>query len=301
MAVDLERVTSKPWPQILSLEMSTKCDGDCYICPRRMIDRKNREMPIEDVFRIVREACEMGVKRISPHLWGEPTMHSRYIEILRYFKKLKKEYPNVAFLEYTNGSGWSDIGVCKAQQDVFDKIVVSVDGADHKTMRANRPGLDPLVIEENIKRFWSLRNKRGLEKPLVYLRMTVMPRTEGQEETYRKKWLPYADEVAFLPLQNFDESLVDEVDLRENKPCDRLFYQIVVTVNKNVVLCCSDYNELFILGSLDDYTLGELWFGGKMEAVRGLHLEGRSSEVALCRACTYRTYLNEERDAGRTE
>jgi len=301
MSVALDRVSSLPWPQILSLEMSTKCTADCYICPRRMIERKDREMPIEDIFRITREACEMGVRRISPHLWGEPTMHSRYVEILHYFKGLKREYPDVAFLEYTNGSGWGDIEVCRAQQDVFDKIVVSIDGADHKTMRENRPGLDPAVIDENVKGFMDLRERRGLEKPLVYLRMTVMPRTEGQEEAYRKKWLPYVDEVAFLPLQNFDESLVEEVDLREGRPCDRLFYQIVVTVNKNVVLCCSDYNELFILGNLGDHTLRDLWFGGKMGAVRRLHLEGRSAEVPLCRACTYRTYLSEGEDGGRSK
>jgi hypothetical protein len=184
---------------------------------------------------------------------------------------------------------------------VFDKIVVSIDGADLEVMKRNRPGLDPYEVEENVKRFRALRDERGLEKPLLFARMTVMPRTAGQEEKYKEKWLKYVDQVAFLPLQNFDESLVDPVDLRENKPCDRLFYQIVVTVNAKMVLCCSDYNETHVLGDLKTHSLWELWFGKEMKRVRKLHLAGRSDEIPLCRACTYTTYLAEERDGGRTE
>ncbi len=142
----LGRVTSKPEPQILSIEMTTKCEANCYVCPRRMIDRKDKEMAFEDIIRIVRQACGMGVKIISPHLWGEPTMHSRYLDVLHYLKRLKKEYPHLLFLEYTNGSGWGNDLICEAQLDLFDKITVSVDGATHESMSENRPGLDPVEI-----------------------------------------------------------------------------------------------------------------------------------------------------------
>lgn len=289
----LSQITSTPESQILSIEMSTKCDANCYVCPRRMIERVNKEMPFEDIKRITKEACEMGIKIISPHLWGEPTMHTQYVDILKYFKELKKEYPHLQFLEYTNGSGWDRDEVCEAQLDLFDRLVVSIDGATHECMKQNRPGLDPLKTEENVKKFSEMRKKRGQTKPHLCIRMTMMPRTQDQVELYREKWTKYADEVAFLPLQNFDKSLVEEVDLRANKPCDRLFYQVVVTVNKNVVLCCSDYNETYIIGNLENNSLKDLWYGEEMTKIRKLHLDHKSNEISNCKACTYRTYLQE--------
>ena len=121
-----------------------------------------------------------------------------------------------------------------------------------------------------------------------------MPMTENETELYREKWQPYVDNIYFHPLQNFDESLGDEVPLRDNRACDRIFWQIVVTVNKNVVLCCSDYKELFILGNLNDGTLEEFWYGDKMEEIREKHLQCKSGEFSLCRNCTYRLYLINE-------
>jgi len=281
-------------PRVLSLETSTKCTGGCYVCPSRMMDRQNKEMAQEDILDITKQACDMGIEIISPHLWGEPTMHSSYVDNIYKLDELRKQYKGISLSEYTNGSGWGDDSICEAMLDVFNNIAISIDGATHETMAKTRPGLDPVEIENNVKKFYNMRKERGVGRPHIAVRKTVMPMTEHETDLYYEKWQPYVDNIYFHPLQNFDESLDDEVSLRANRACDRLFWQIVVTVSKNVVLCCSDYKELFILGNLNDGTLEEFWYGDKMEEVREKHLQLRSGEFSLCSACTYRLYLIDE-------
>jgi len=180
-------------PTQLNIEITTRCTAGCYICPRKVIDRKNKDMALEDILDIIDQGYKMGIRKFGPHLLGEPTMHPEYVGVIT---SVKNKYPDMYIREYTNGFGFSNEEITRVLLDI-NEVIISVDGAKHKTMKNLRPGLDPVEVEGGIKRFCKLK-KEWL--PRITTRMTVLDCNKDEGEEYKSKWEPYVDHVSCVPL-----------------------------------------------------------------------------------------------------
>lgn len=264
----------------LNLEITTRCSSNCIMCPHDMMERKNKDMEVEDIMEIVSQVYDMGIRKIHPHFFGEPTMHPDYVKIIEW---IHNTYPDVALLNYTNGWGLSDEKIRSAIVENLRGVIISIEGATHETMKKVRPGLDPVKIEEGVRRLQEVRGKRLS----VVIRMTVMPENRHEADVFREKWTPYCDRVIVARLQDFHGFKEMEVGKRSERPCDRPFWSMVITVNKNMVLCCDDYSEEIVLGSVDEESVVNIWNGDKMRGIRQLHLDGRLREIPMCADCSY--------------
>jgi len=274
--------------RMLSIEITSQCTSRCIMCPHDVLDRKNKHMPLNDILSIIDSAYDIGIREIHPHLFGEPTMHPRYAELLY---TVRDKYPDIKIVAYTNGYGLHNDKINEVILNTVDRIVISIDGATDNTMKKIRPGLDSIKIREGVRKLHENRNKNNKNKPTVTIRMTKMPENIHEVNIYKDKWKLYCDNIMMTYLQNFHGFKELPSPIRNNLPCDRIFYAVVVTVNKNVVLCCDDYKEEVILGNLDNNFLKNIWYGEKAEQIRKLHIDKNISLIPMCSKCTYLGYL----------
>ena len=71
------------WPRHLFVELSSDCQLSCSYCPR---PRLSHQLPYELFKKIVDEASLFGNRSFSLHLFGEPLLHPRIIDCIRYLK-----------------------------------------------------------------------------------------------------------------------------------------------------------------------------------------------------------------------
>jgi radical SAM protein with 4Fe4S-binding SPASM domain len=98
-----------------------KCLNNCIFCSER--DRfDGSEVHFKEIKRVLIRERKKGCQ-IVHFMGGEPTMHSRFREILIFAKTL-------GFLTHiiTNGIKFSSIGFCKKTLPLLDEIMVSVHG-----------------------------------------------------------------------------------------------------------------------------------------------------------------------------
>lgn len=275
-------------PTHLNIEITTKCTAGCYICPRKVIDRKNKDMDVDDILDIIQQGYEIGVRRIGLHLFGEPTMHPQYAGILYKIREIYPK-PEIFLRGYTNGYGLSNPEIRKSIIDNMEELVISIDGGTDETMLQNRPGINPTILEDSIKKLIEENKDNTLN---VMVRMTLTAECDKEKELFIERWKPFVGEpgkgIAFAKLSNYvgDDS-IERVPIRNTIPCNRIFFHIVVSVDKDVLLCCEDALPSCVIGNLKGASLKDIWFGEKMNEIRRLHLENKSDNIKLCKECTY--------------
>ncbi len=91
--------------QEVSIETITACNRRCGYCPNSKYDRgliQNRKTMDDALFvKVIDELAEIKtVKRVMPHLYGEPLLDNRLPVLISY---IRKKLPEVRIELYTNG------------------------------------------------------------------------------------------------------------------------------------------------------------------------------------------------------
>ncbi len=155
-------------PKELMIEVTTRCNYDCIYCfRRRLINEELGDMNEKLFYKIIDEAASIGVEKISFSGWGEPLIHPKIIEFLKYAKKKDLE-----ILLNTNGfflpkyvEALYDIGV--------DNITVSVDADDDNVYKLIRRGGDLVRIINGLLRIKELKIRDNALKPEVHIQFTI--------------------------------------------------------------------------------------------------------------------------------
>lgn len=277
-------------PKALHVEITTCCNANCIICPRNKMKRVDKEMPLTDILAVVEQAWDMGVREVHPHLFGEPTIHPQFVELLY---KLQEKFEDIKIYSFTNGSKLLDSDLRKAYLDTCYRIMISMDGVRSCIMKKTRPGLNPVKVRKGTK---LLLKECGVRRvPRIFAGMVKMPETEGEEELFKRVWKGCTG-VRVQPLIHFCDDGLTSVEQRQHTEaihhrCDRPFERIVVSVEKDVILCCSDFNASVVLGNLNDDLLSDIWDGEVAANIRRLHCEGKAKEIPLCALCGYFHFL----------
>lgn len=182
-------------PQQMDIEVSGACNLKCVGCP--VVGSENHGFMDFDLFTSIIDRCvkEWPDVWIVPWLIGEPLLHPRYADMLKYLD-------NSGFQHYvtTNGTIWRD--------DVFEyvtdknncyQIIFSLDGIPDQRSRSIeicRPGSDRDRIISNIERFGHLKMRKGNNVDMA-VKIVERGQDYGEIEEYISYWLkkPYIDYV----------------------------------------------------------------------------------------------------------
>lgn len=154
-------------PDELVVEVSSECNMNCLHCFRRAAqDLKPQHMDLNTFEELVREALEIGAKKIVFSGWGEPLAHPRIDSMVKMCKELE-----LSVALNTNGTllnMFTDLVL-----RYVDELFVSLDSASAKTYASLRrlPIFNTVIQSlEEVLRFKQLR---GSLKPRVVALYTV--------------------------------------------------------------------------------------------------------------------------------
>jgi hypothetical protein len=274
----------RDYPLLVDLELASVCNLRCKMCYTITDEFKakvKKGLMDWDIYTSLVDQIAGKVFALRLSLRGEPTLHKRFIDCIKYAKD--KGIPEVSTL--THGGRLELPLFEKAVKAGLDWITISVDGlADQYD-----PIRKPLTFVDTVRRIRQMKeykDQHGLLKPVIKVQ-GIWPAIRPNPTKYYETFAPIADLVAFNPLIDYlrkDRAIVYE----ENFACPQLYQRIVVGSNGNFMMCSNDEDELNIIGSAYQDRLHDVWHGKKLNAVRALHNKTDGfKELAPCLACYY--------------
>ena len=249
----------------MHLELTSRCNKNCWMCGRRKIDRDHPEIAMNygDMdFALVKRISEQlpGEIVVQFHNNGEPLLYPRFAEAVGVFKNQIKCMD-------TNGK----LLLKKAEEiiDNLDTITISIFEKD--------PDSDEQY--ELVKKFLDLKGDR---KPHVVYRCL------GDVELGRWKNLKGTISTRILhnPLGSFKYSknpTVPEIGI-----CLEILSHMAIDRFGKVSICVRfDPKGLGVIGDANSTPLVDIWNGSQRKEWVKYHIEGKRDRIPLCRYCEF--------------
>ncbi|MFA5039298.1 MAG: radical SAM/SPASM domain-containing protein [Candidatus Omnitrophota bacterium] len=247
------------------LELTSRCNKDCWMCGRRKIDRQYPEQAMNygDMdFGLVKDIARQLPEGIVVqfHNNGEPLLYPRFGDAIRLFKgQIRCADTNAKLI------------VEKAGEiiDNLDTLTISV--------IENDPEAD--VQYELVREFLALKGKR---KP----RMIYRCLGEVDAQRWRKLEGLVATRILHHPLGSFQykkQPTIPEIGI-----CLEILNHMAISRLGKVSTCVRfDPKGLAVIGDVRSKRLTEIWNGPKRKEWVRCHVRGERARVALCASCDY--------------
>jgi len=148
-------------PIELSLDPSNVCNFNCVWCNARKA-RKNKVMTDNELFSVIKDVAEWGVKGVCYAGGGEPSVHPKLAESIDLCSKYGLESSIIS-----NGYAWSDKLIYTAVNHMR-WIGISVDAANKETFK-NAKGVDGFdQVIDNIKRIIRAKDETDSNVGVTY-------------------------------------------------------------------------------------------------------------------------------------
>ena len=283
----------------LDFELNGGCNFKCEMCPQAEGREKDfvKKMPQDVMEKILDDAMNYGVKSVSLHGSGEPTLNNNMPDAVRAVKKR-----GLKCLSFTNGYRLNDKMSRRLIEAEIDVLRVSAIGYDrdsyHRWMSVD--AFD--MVRENVKGFGELNQEMGGSSEIhLYHLITDMDRKEEEAVGYRANWVDYTGAFAEIWLMHnwsggYDSPYArsEIASVAQPRSCGRPFAELLQvraggTAGHTgaVVACCMvlGKDSTAILGHLDDQSIEEVVAGGPYEELRKAHREGRFNDISYCKDC----------------
>ena len=280
-----------PYPVHLDIEVSSRCNLKCTFCARTVrveegTWREIKDLDIDLFNKIIDEAAALGTKALNLNILGEPLLHRKIGDMIRYAKS--KGIVDVFF--HTNGMLLNKKKAKILIESGLDKLIVSFDSPYKKKFEAVRVGASYEKIIENVKEFHKIREEMGSITPVTRINFIKLPGvTDKEVEDMVELFDPIVDSIGLLDYvdprkeinQKFDKDYVSKFI------CSQLLTRLCVYENGNVFPCCMDYDDQLLLGNLAETSVEEIWNGERLEEIRRLHKAGKFFEIPGCATCEF--------------
>lgn len=270
------------YPLLVDAELASICNLKCPMCYTITDEFKNRvnvKLMDFELFKKIIDEIGGHVPALRLSLRGEPMLHPRFTECVRYAKE--RGIKEVSFL--TNGSRLTGDFFTEVMEAGADWITISVDGLDgvYESIRKPLKFDDTLRKLKEMKR---IKDGRGAKRPVVKAQ-SVWPAIRENPGGYYNTLAPHVDLVAFNPLIDYlgkDTDIVYEEDFS----CPQHYQRLVIGADGLAMMCSNDEEGSVIVGDANTQTVHGIWHGEKLNSVRELHRKrGGFKEMAVCRRC----------------
>lgn len=239
--------------------------------------------------RIADDASRIGVKLVFLFLHGEPMLHPRLAQMIRYLKS-----KGLAFHLTTNGVLLNEEKIRKilgSGVNSADYVSFSILGASKEVHDRifRREHYDKAV--ENLSLFLSLRKKLRVNGPVIETVFYRMPENAHEEREFVKKWRGVVDHVRLGGdiSQSFSEYKRDGEQLAvRTDTCLNLWQKMTVFWNGDVTMCCEDVDGDWVLGNLSEQSISEIWNSERLLTIKRIHKEKQLKKLPLCYKCDMR-------------
>ena len=274
------------------------CDSKCVSCPigryhygdaspevkLEFAPANRRWMPWE-VFTTVADevAC-------YPHAWlrlharGEPLLHPRFVDMVRYAKvagvRVVQAFTDAITLRERKARAILEAGL--------DVLECSVHGHDNTYQLLMRNGRFEQV-RGNIIRFRELRDELAAPTRIV-VSAVDQPQFAVDKQAHERFWRQYADEVIYRPHHSWGNRVngVCGSVPEARHPCRQLWSRCTIGPTGNVLACFNSWSEPpeEVLGNVldPDTSIAAVWQSPRYSAIRDDHANG-VYDLPCCRSC----------------
>jgi radical SAM protein with 4Fe4S-binding SPASM domain len=281
-----EKAIVSDFPLHVDIESTNACNLRCTMCMRNFMTEDIGYMDWELFKRIIDEGARHGLPSIKLNYRGEPLMHPRIVDMVRYAKE--KGVMDVQF--NTNGLLLTGDLARKLIEAGLDRIIFSFDGATKETYEKIRTGSDFERVVGNIRRFVEIRDSMGSKKPCVRVQMVKMDENEHEIERFIDMWVPVANRVAVSTKREPGGTEREVVHF----PCPQLWQRIMVCWDGEVRVCCGDWGGKIAMGNIKDSGIADIWKSERYSKLRKMHQDRRYGEIPACAKCEVNTMRRDE-------
>lgn len=247
----------RDYPRHIFLETTASCNLTCSYCPR---ERRGDHMDFALFTRIVDEATQYGKRSFSLHLFGEPLLYHRIHDSIKYLKDRGH-----TVLLTTNGT---------RLHDHLDRLI---GGGVDQVLWSWRPEVQFSPVLKEKLRSWGRFRVRFIEEvtpPEARIEWADWANVEG------RKLHNYGGNINIPTLGDSNQ----QPAIAEKRwPCYHLWLAPAVAWNGQILLCCADPHRKEVLGKFPEQSVGEVWRGDRLAAIRSSHLRGEYG--GICSGC----------------
>lgn len=279
-----ERLPLRQMPVHLDLELTSRCNLACVMCPHGENEKKFKtgDMPLDMAKALIKQGAGR-IQSIKLNWRGEPTLYKDLPEVIAFAKQHK--YVDVMINTNLN------CGPERLQEIVdagIDKIIVSIDSFDQNTYSQIRKGGRLNLVLKNLE---FLRNLRQTRKNPFVLVVQARRQKLNESEVFPKH-------VLVKPAtQRTDQGdyLCGGHKAAGRTDCLMPMRRLLVSWDGNVFGCCADWFEKRCVGQIKpglSMDLSAIWKGDAMNRLRQDLKSGRAFEYEPCKTCVSReSYL----------
>ena len=287
-------------PSDIQIEITTRCNLDCFMCPRRELQIAYEDMPVERFKRIIDRIYQPSWVGLTG--WGEPFLHPRIFEMIEYAK-------NKGHQTAITTNGWflkSNVG--NILKSGLDFLAVSIEGVSNEgeaKFLGHPYNYEVLQGIENIAR---LRKEKGSLKvclqitlhknkkedvlkvieygvnigvdSISLLRLHIgkkdveRPTLEEEIEIYRdvetlgRKLDVRVDSIfsRFKGTKRFFYGIINPYLYRKHRYCQKTHDHIYITLAGDIVPCCHLLNNK--MGNILGDGVFKIWNSEKFKSFR---------------------------------
>jgi hypothetical protein len=290
------RSTRPPCPKSVKIELTARCDFNCFFCATAKRLRHKADMDFDFFRRIVAEMRNAGVEELGVFYLGESFLCPWLPEAIEYAKR-DCGYPYV-FLT-TNGRLAKPERVEACLKAGLNSLKFSFNNADPEQFEAvtQVKGKDFFTVVENIRAARSVRDEGGYNCGLYASSIRYDGEQLAKMEAAVELILPYVDEHYWLPLYG-QAGLTSGANgtrpvagnpgrleaMREPIPCWAVFTEGHITYDGRLSACCFDHDGRFNMGDLNSTPFLDAWQSITFQELRAAHLTGNVCGT-VCQNC----------------
>ncbi len=276
------------FPIHLDVEITNFCNLGCPMCPRTVQIKEGIFGKVEHIDfnlfkKLIDEGAENGLCSVKFNYLGEPLMHPRVAEMVKYCKD--RGILDVMF--NTNGVLLKEKMSYDLLEAGIDGIFISFDSVKKEEYESIRVGAKFEDVVNNVKQFTRIRNSN--EKffgTQIRISKILLP-TESEQDLldYIKFWEDHVDVIGFGSLLDLEGS--HEMPYNPKYRCDQPWQRLFVRQDGIIFPCCIDSKKNYVLGNAFQESIREVWNGEKLNSLRKAHKCGRYNEIGMCKNCEY--------------
>jgi len=299
----LEEVIPLSTPFVLFLDPSDICNFRCKFCPTgdaqlmKSVNRPSGMMGFELYKKIINDlgAFDQPLKVLRLYKDGEPLLHPRFADMIRYAKKsgYTKEIDTT-----TNASLLTPEKSLQIIDAGLDRVNISINGLSDSSYREfTRHNVHFDLLVENIRYFYEHRGNC-----LVCIKIVGDTLSSEEQANFFNIFGNIADRVFIehiapcwpeFEMQEAVPNLTVGIygqEIREVEVCPYIFYSVSINSDGKVSLCFLDWARKLILGDLKTEHLIDIWNGAALFEYRKMHLQKKRRAHAICGICSQLSY-----------